>query len=347
MAASQDLSAWIEDGAKYAFVGLEVKLEEGLSPGPIASGLWVIPEAKIQIESHWREWLGTIRSKEIGRCNLLLLTKLRSSTPDVLDAENIQLTGAAWGFYVGLLLASAFAPANRPVMLTGSRRDGVIGIRQQQDFESPTPSVIRPYPPVLASEVQLAARLATSLAALPKAQIPGGQWRFFRTLNIYIQARTTGDLLERIHQFARCIDGLIAPDVGQTKRQFKSRTELFIGPRHHDLMGDIYEARSASEHLNDNRYLERFDRGTRLDLVKKEAIIEYVARTSLARVLGEPTLWPHFVNTSGLDRYWESDPANRRRIWGSPVDPQDALLEFDERYISDADLGARPEPPAV
>ena len=44
---------------------------------------------------------------------------------------------------------------------------------------------------------------------------------------------------------ARCIDGLILPDTGKTKQQFKSRTELFIGPRHHELMGDIYDLRSA------------------------------------------------------------------------------------------------------
>lgn len=100
-----------------------------------------------------------------------------------------------------------------------------------------------------------------TLAAGPP---PGGTWRLFRGLHIYTEARANGDILERLHQYSRCIDGLILPNAGETKRQFKSRTELFIGPRHHDMMGEIYDIRSAVEHLHENRYLEGFDRATRL-----------------------------------------------------------------------------------
>lgn len=80
--------------------------------------------------------------------------------------------------------------------------------------------------------------------------------RLFRTLHIYCEARSTPDILDRLRQYCRCIDGLILPKAGETKRQFKSRTELFIGPRHHELMGEIYDVRSAVEHLHENRYLE-------------------------------------------------------------------------------------------
>jgi hypothetical protein len=46
------------------------------------------------------------------------------------------------------------------------------------------------------------------------------------------------------------------PDAGKTQQQFKVRTELFIGPRHHDMMGEMYDVRSAVENLHENRYLE-------------------------------------------------------------------------------------------
>jgi hypothetical protein len=42
-----------------------------------------------------------------------------------------------------------------------------------------------------------------------------------------------------LHQYCRCIEGLILPDPGNTKKQFRSRTELFIGPKHHVLMGEL------------------------------------------------------------------------------------------------------------
>jgi hypothetical protein len=46
---------------------------------------------------------------EVQDCNLILLSKQPSSTPDILDGENNKLKQHAWNFYVGLLLASTFA----------------------------------------------------------------------------------------------------------------------------------------------------------------------------------------------------------------------------------------------
>jgi hypothetical protein len=282
----QNPASWIADGEKYALVGLSVKFDGELSREKITPSLRALTDATFRIPPHWREWLGSIRAEEVENCNLFLLSTLSSSTPGVLDAENQTLQQRVWNFYVGLLLASPFAPAHRPVLLTGSHRAGEIDIRQQKDFDAPVPCLFRPYPPVLPDVVRLAAQLGESLETLVAAALPGGHWRLLRTLHIYTEARAIADILDRIHQYCRCIDGLILPDAGETKRQFRSRTELFIGPRHHTLMGEIYDIRSAVEHLHENRFLESFDRETRLDLLKKEAIAEHIGRTVLARVLG-------------------------------------------------------------
>ena len=224
-------------------------------------------------------------------------------------------------------------------MLTGSRRDGEIDIRQQKDFDSPGPCIFRPYPPVLPEDIQGAARLGENLDVLATTPISGGHWRLFRTLNIYTEARTNGDILDRLHQYCRCIDGLILPNAGETKRQVKSRTELFIGPRHHDLMGELYDIRSAVEHLHENKYLEDFDREIRLDLVKKEAIVERIVRTTVARIVSNDTLWPHFANTSGLAIFWALTAVERQRLWGNLINPMDAIADFDPEHIHDGRLG--------
>jgi hypothetical protein len=224
-------------------------------------------------------------------------------------------------------------------MLSGSRTDAEIGLRQQHDFDAPIPCMFRPYPAVLDSNLQFAARLAGQIETLSTAPLVGGHWRPFRTLSIYRDARTVSEILDQLHQYARCIDGLILPDAGKTKQQFKSRTELFIGPRHHEMMGEIYDVRSAAEHLHENRYLEGFDRDTRLDLLKKAAVVEHIARTSLARIIGDSNLWPHFANTTSLASFWSLPAADRRLIWGDPIDPLDALTDFDPRYIHDGLLG--------
>jgi hypothetical protein len=332
-------ATWISDGEKYGLVGLEVKTDGQIPQGTITPNLRVLTDTTFSIPPNWRDWLGSIRAGEVEGCNLFLFSKQPSSTPEILDAENTQLKQRAWNFYVGLLLASTFAPAHRPVMLTGVRRDGEIDIRQQYDLDSPVPCIFRPYPPVVPAHIQTAAQLGEKLDVLAKAPLPGGHWRLHRSLHVYTEARTTGDIPDRLHQYSRCIDGLILPDTGKTRQQFRSRTELFIGPRHHDLMGEIYDVRSAVEHLHENRYLDGFDRDTRLDLLKKEAVAEHIARTALARVTGNSTLWPHFANTPALAKFWALSPAERQKIWGGPIDPMEALKDFDPKYIHDGLLG--------
>ena len=192
----------------------------------------------------------------------------------------------------------------------------------------------------MANDIQLAAELGEKLDALAASPLPGSHSRLFRVLDIYTETRTNEYILDRLHQYCRCIDGLILPNAGKTKRQFKSRTELFIGPCHHDMMGEIYDVRSAVEHLHENRYLENFDREIRLDLVKKEAIVEHIARTAIAQIVGNETLSSHFGNTPALAKFWALKAVERQRIWGDPIDPLDAIAEFDPKYIHDGRLGA-------
>jgi hypothetical protein len=317
--SKENFSVWIDNGEKYAIVALSVKTEGKIPSGIVTSNLRVLADKTFSIPQHWRQWLGSIRAEEVEGGNLFLFSKMRSSTPSVLDGESQRLQRLVGNFYVGLLLASTFAPAYRPVMITGARTEGKVDVRQQQDFDSPFPCIWRPYPPVVPEDVELAAQLAENIDALATAPLTGGHWRLFRTLHIYRDARPTTDILDRLHQYCRCIDGLILPNASETKRQFKSRTELFIGPRHHELMGEIYDVRSAVEHLHENRYLEGFDRTIRLDLLKKESIVEHIARRAIARVIADSALWPHFANTQALAAFWALPVDDRQRIWGRPL----------------------------
>jgi hypothetical protein len=330
---------WIAEGEKYALIGLSVDVEHSVQQGLIAPGLWVLTGPQFQMQSHWKEWLGTIRAEEVESADLFLISKIKSERPDVLDDENQSLQRFVSLFYVGLLLASPFSTAHKPVILSGSRRNDEIDIRQQGMFEIPVACEFRPYPTLTAEDIETGARIGGKIRGIEEAQLPSGHWRFSRVLRLYQETRTTRDILERLHQYSRCIDGLILPSVGETKRQFKSRTELFIGPHHHDLMGEIYDVRSAVEHLHENRYLESFNREVRLDLLKKEAIVEYIARTSISRIIENPTLWPHFANTTSLGAFWSLADTEKRKLWGNSIDPLAAIAEFDPKYIDNSALG--------
>lgn len=330
---------WIEVGEKYAFVGLSLKVNDGLPIGSIGRNLWLHTATSFDVPEQWSTWLGSIRSGQLEDCNVFLLSKAPSADLGVLDGENQRLQYLASTFYSGLLLASRFAPAHRPVSLTGSRQGDVLDIRQQRDFETPVPCAYRFYPEVLPSEFILAARLAEAIIDIPAASISGGHWRLFRVLHVYLAARTEHDPLERLHQYCRCIEGLIGADAGRSKRQFKSRTELFIGPNHQDLMGEIYDVRSDVEHLHEDRHLLNAGRAKLIDLVRKEAVIENLARRVLVNILAKTPLRAHFGNRDAIAQFWALSTTDQEALWGSPVDINEPLAVFDPRHINNGLLG--------
>jgi len=319
--------SWIDDGDKYALIALAVKLDDPVPVQQMTPHHWAFGDERFDMPPHWREWLGTIRTQEVEGSNLFLLSKAPSQMPDIFDGENAELKRRAGHFYSGLLLASPFAPAHRPVMLQGSRHHGEIGVRSQDNYEPAIPSMVRYYPPVTLADLQLAAKLAQQIAGLETAPLSGGHWRLFRVFHLYLEARAIPDNMDRLHQYCRCIDGLIVSKQGEAKKLFKSRTELFIGPHHHTLMGDTYDVRSDVEHLHENKHLEVFDRNARLDLVKKLEMMEYITRSALVRVLLDSNLWPYFANTAALQAFWALEESKRRKLWGDIIDPNDALAD--------------------
>jgi hypothetical protein len=337
----QNSEAWLSDGEKYALLGLNLKSDQaGFVDEQLSPELAVLTRAAFKMPSHWREWLGSIRAEEVEDCDLFILSKLKSKQPGVLDGENQTLQARVWSFYRGLLLTSRFAPAHKPVVLTGSREDNEIGARQIQDLEAPVSCVFRGYPEVTREELRQAARLAVQIGKLGAIAKGDSHWRLFRVLFLYVATRPERDLLDRLHQYARCVDGLVLTRPGKGADDFKSRTELFIGPGYDDVMGAIYADRNSIEHLHEDRLLEPFDRAKRLEIVRKEAVIEYIARTALCRIVLNESLWPHFANRKGLEAFWALPPGARRAIWGEPVNPLAPLAEFEPKYIHDGNLGA-------
>jgi hypothetical protein len=332
-------NAWLGEGEKYAMLGLNLKSDQAGFAGEVLNAdLTVLTQSTFKMPSHWREWLGSMRAEEVEECDLFVVAKMKSKQVAVLDGENQQLQAEVWAFYRGLLLASRFSPAHKPVILTGSREEGEIGVRQIQDLDPPANCIFRGYPEVSQAELRKAAELARGLVRLGSIAKGDSHWRLFRILHLYVTTRPVRDLLERLHQYARCIDGLVLTRPGRGASDFKARSALFIGGGHDDVMGDIYDNRSTVEHLHEDRLLEPFDRSKRLDLLRREAIVEHIARTALARIVGNERLWPHFANRAGLEGFWALPPDEQRKIWEPPIDPLEALKEFDPTYIQDNDL---------
>jgi hypothetical protein len=224
------MSARLSDNEKYALIALEVRVDQ-YTPllQEVAAGYWAWTYVPLKVPSRWREWLGTTQTEAIENSNLILLCKTPTKTPAVLDAENELLKRRVWDFYIALLLSSTFMLDRPPVMLTGAQTDGEWGIHQQSSLDLSSANLIRPFAGVHVGELGQAARLGGAQEQLIVSPPLGGPWRLFRALEVYVAARQTREVLDRLHQFCRCIDGLILSEPGKGGKQFKSRTELFIG----------------------------------------------------------------------------------------------------------------------
>ena len=95
-----------------------------------------------------------------------------------------------------------------------------------------------------------------------------------------------------------------------------------------------FRLRGLVEHLHENKHLEVFDRNARLELVKKLEMMEFIARSALVRIVLDRNLWPHFANTAALQAFWALDDQQRSALWGTTIDPTDALIGFDPSHIN-------------
>lgn len=332
------MTAWLREGEKFALVGLQVETDGGLADGPISESLEAYTSIKLDMPGHWREWLGTLSIEEIERCTLLLVSRQRSGSPGVVDGESQVLARRVGLWHTGLMLACPLHTWEDPITAGGSLYDGALEVREFSTLHRTHDSTISAKCAVTVEHLVDATRLASTIQGL--VTVPGaGVWRLMRCLQLYQEARKLADPMERIHQFARCVEGLLATTSGSSKARFKSRTELFIGPKHHDTMGTIYDIRSEVEHLHEDLRLNPFDRDKRLEIAKMEIVAAELARNVLLRIFGDQALALKMGSREDLEAFWNLDPEERQAAWGRTYDLMAPLAGVCEDHISDEELG--------
>ncbi|MDW9527391.1 hypothetical protein RWA02_07625 [Sinorhizobium meliloti] len=331
---------WFSEGDKFAILGVNVALHDGLERSGLPGGLVAVPNDAFELPSHWIEWLGSHQVKGIKECNLYVLANMRSATPNILDAESQILQRRVGHWYHGLLLSKKLREYSEPFILSGGKLERAVDVRSFSILIPSASTIVLDDSEITIDALKRAAKIAEQLETF-QGPWQSHHWRFSRCLAIYLEARTKNDILDRIHQFTRCIEGLILPEQGNTKKQFKSRTELFVGPRHHDLMGEVYDVRSDIEHLHEYKHLVTFNREKRIRLAGLEAKTEWIARSCLERIVLDPQLLKHFGSVSSLQAFWAKPGDERRVIWGEPIDPYTCLAGFNSAHVDDAQLGAR------
>lgn len=331
----------IQAGEKYAVVALRTNAQLPAAPVEIVPGLWVSGSPIVPMGALWKEWLGSIRAEQIERCNLFLLVRKVSAAIGILDGENIELQDRIWKYYVGLLLSARFVTDGKPILATGAHRGHDIEIRQIADLDRPSHAPADFKRKLDIQEVYRAATTGDQMHQFFASLPAGGAWRLNRVLSLYTRARSLTEIVDFIHQYTRCLEGLTVPPIQGTRKGFAERSSgLFARAQHKSLFEELYAIRGDIEHLHEYRHLEVFDRAHRIELLRKAGIAEYVARCCLSRIFERPALWPHFRTTATIQAFWDLPQADREKLWGPPVNPLDGMVGFDETFIRDReDLG--------
>jgi hypothetical protein len=303
----------------------------------LSEDTWVTCSIPFEVDDNWRDWIGSIQSKRIEKSNLFIISKAPSNTPKVLDGENQRLQDKAYKVYFGLLLTDYFHTYDRPIQLTGSKWDIGIDVRSIGVMDSPYSVPGTPINRIDQMRLERSKQLADAIDSLPSK---GRFSRFKKVIRSFYSGITSNLVEDRIHQFVRSIEGFINPNIGKTERQFKSRTELFVGPKHHQLMEELYRIRSAVEHLHDP--LEGITGSDFKDkliyLFKKAYEIEAVSRYCISRLLFNKKIWPFFEDDESLSNFWKKDINSRKSIWGATLDIEKISQSFNEELISPNDL---------
>lgn len=309
----------IASGDKYALVALPRLPLDALNlpqEMELPGGLWFAQGLPFKLDKHWPEWIGSVRADQLEAAQLILVASSPSHTPDVLDAENEHQMDLVRRLYQGLEIATPIWVDGEVMLLTGTNRDGHVDVRQISTLTRPGPTHHGEIDLIGINALKTAATLVPIISDFP----PKKYLRLCRVLNAYFTGVAETDLRERLHQFCRCIEGLIFAEQGKTTGQFKSRTELFVGASHHSFMGGLYENRSAVEHMNDPMLAATNEDGRRRVFREMTLASEEIARYCLLRVLLNPDLRQQYADETSLKAFWHLQPANRRLRWGDPMD---------------------------
>lgn len=348
MSHSMDGQIKITPGEKFALIALpKVRVAESVTQITLRPGMFVTRDLPFALAEQWQQWIGNIRSKELVEAGFYIVAKLRSSTPDVLDGENQQLMKCVCMFLDSLLLVETPVCVTSPFLLTGTATANGFNVRQLAGMARPVRHAFNQTAIPRELGEQDFCRAASIYDVLSGIVIGSTHIRFKRALSVFLTGVHEARFDERLHQFCRCIDGIVLSGKGSGKRDFKSRTSLFIGSGHEEVADEIYEMRSAVEHLRpaEGEAVNSANiRAQRMRVIERAIQTEIIARHCISQILLSSDLLQRFENDDQIKKFWELPESDRRKAWGGLSFDADLAQAVDEQFVQENDLGLQCSP---
>jgi len=307
----------IQQGEKVGLIALHDAWRQGDLDRPIhlRDDCWVLPEAPLQMQAHWQEWLGTIRAKAIQEATVWLATKAPSAMPGIVNEEDQQLRVRVEHLFYALLITGPVS-YEQGFILGGANVAGTSEVRQFSDLLAYRVTKGTRDTSVSLAQVQRAGVMAQGLDAI--FGDPGAM-RMRAGIAVFLRGLEREYLEARLHQFVRALEGVVKPAIMKSKRQFVDRCQTFSGrsAQHEAILDECYSIRNQVEHLHDWQLgLAHVPEAQREDrLTADQHAIEALCRLVYGR-LCESAAHRTLFGDDSIDQFWTRPEHERQQLWG-------------------------------
>ncbi len=285
----------------------------------LSDGTRVMPGVPVPDLGAWKEWIGSIRMKNLERANLVLLIEEPSDNPETLDGVHQRLGNYLSRLFYLVHLRSGIEYESAE-LLCGSSEQSTPRIRQMSRQPTFFQSDGYRRVPVTKEWLEDAITLCAGVTTLETNKAE----RVIRGLNTLLNGLKERTGQDRLHQFVRSLEALILPDEGKTRKQFTHRCQTFAqaGDDTRSLLQESFVMRSATEHLHPlDKAVQNYP------VEQREAVcwqrtrqIEHLARDAYSRVLRNADLRNHFLTDDAIADFWKLPDDQRLSLWGDPLD---------------------------
>lgn len=287
-----------------------------IAPIKFGNGLYAVSKPPFYIDDWWRQQLGALEVHQVEQCNLFLLAFADDPSITARDLNNkVNI------HYLSLLLEGV-AYSRNGIILGGD--NAVNGLRVSSigwltDYPVP---LLFSSPEVTRKHLEYTSQLAAGVEVIYSSS-SDHYLRLRKGFNSLINGIKHHEVHNRLHQCVRAIEGVIKPKQGEGTSNFKYRCQFFAGrkPQDTQVLEELYELRSAAEHLNPmiNKLTGyppyQRDEIKALRAVQAELLASFVYR----KILATPIILKSFADDAAIDKVWAQDSRSLIAYWGKTI----------------------------
>jgi hypothetical protein len=307
----------IEPGEKFALLLSHLYPIEGLNaPLQLIEQIWVLPSVPITITEFWEEQLGSLIIDSLSKSNFCIVAKRHSDQLSVSDDINKLLIECVEKIFE-CIMYQGIPNVKHIYAFSGSNIDGKFDICKFVQFD-------RIYP------IEKSNPSCVTLHKLKQTIVMCNQYhnifltkgkfqRLQSGLHSLLRAIREDYLDFRMHEYVRALEALIKPRPGRTRANFVHRCQTLAQacPKADEILKNIYDLRSANEHLNS--WLIPVCGSIRK---AKERLwqTENLVLKSYTNLLSNQILLQNFITDDNIEAFWKLPDDKRQKIWNNPVD---------------------------